>query len=280
MRPAGERPRISVIIATFNRSRMLRCAIQSAVRQEFSAIEVLVIGDHCTDDSAAVVSELDGRVRWFNRDRNCGSQWAPNNDGIAHANSDYIAFLGHDDLWFPWHLTSLVPLLDAGADLAHSMGALIAPEGVRRTTASIPPSTWLVRRTVLQALGGFRDQDALSRGTDDDLFLRIARAGYDIQTAPRLSVLKFPSHWWRAYSSEVAPQEQWLAAIGNDALQVEREVRVAVASTTSSSSPLRSTLRAMLRELRRRFEDRRVIAWILRARFRYQRRALRKLRGL
>jgi hypothetical protein len=301
MRAAGESRGVTVIIATYNRKRMLRCAIQSALQQQVPVTEILVVGDHCTDGSAEVVEAFgDARVRWLNRDRNCGSQWGPNNDGIASATSESIAFLGHDDLWFPWHLAGLLPALDGGADLAHPMGALVAPEGVRGAftgpadvegyaTTTIPPSGWLVRKTVLQAVGGFRDQATLSRGTDDDLFRRIERAGYRIDAVPRLSVLKFPSHWWGAYSAAApVPQEQWLEAIAADAAEVERQVLTsavrALGSATPYATPLRAiklALRVAARGLLKRLDtEKGIIGSTLRARFRYQRRVLRRRRGL
>src|SRR5205085_4916401 len=103
-------PRVSVVIATYNRSAMLRCAVQSVLTQGVSDLEVLVVGDRCTDDSADVVAALgDTRVRFRNRETRCGSQWGPDNDGVQEARADYVAFLGHDDLWLPWHLESLLP---------------------------------------------------------------------------------------------------------------------------------------------------------------------------
>jgi len=281
-------PRVTVIIATFNRARMLRCAIRSALAQELSDIEVLVIGDRCTDDSAEVVAAIaDSRLRWLNRTENCGSQWGPNNDGIALACAPYIAFLGHDDLWFPWHLTTLLPLLDTGADLAHPLVGFLAPdrlvgvfggpaEGETYATAIVPPSGWLVRKSVLQTLGGFRDHRQISRGTDDDLLARMHRAGVRFAPANRLSVLKFPSHFWRAYAADAAvPQEQWLASISADPHKVEREV---LTQAVVGGRPV-SAFRAFIRRLVRNHDDG-ILAPILRARQRFQAAGRRKRRGL
>jgi glycosyltransferase involved in cell wall biosynthesis len=297
----GDAPRVSVVIATFNRARTLRCALASAVRQDFASIEILVVGDACTDESESVVAGLgDPRVHWTNRPTRCGSQSGPNNDAIARARGHYVAFLGHDDLWLPWHLQTLVPMLDAGADLVHAIGALVGPEGVRQAVAApprgegygtsfVPPSTWLVRREVLHAVGGFRDHSQTTRGTDFDLLRRVARAGYDIRCSPRLGALKFPSHWWRAYTAgAVVPQDSWLDAITADPGSVEREVvtRALVASTSAAphARPARAWALAFRATARWLFNaadaDRGPVAAGLRARFQRQRRALRAARGL
>src|SRR5258705_202683 len=48
------RPAITIVTATYNRSRALACAIESARRQSFSDWEMIVVGDACTDDAGVV----------------------------------------------------------------------------------------------------------------------------------------------------------------------------------------------------------------------------------
>src|SRR3712207_3932020 len=106
-------PRVSVITATYNWSNVLRHAIESARWQTFADFEMLVVGDGCTDDSGAVVASFgDPRLRWHNLEANHGHQSAPNNAGLAMARGEFIAYLGHDDVWFPTHLAALVSALD------------------------------------------------------------------------------------------------------------------------------------------------------------------------
>jgi hypothetical protein len=278
---------------------MLRCALQTALGQDFASIEVLVMGDACTDESAAIACGTgDARVRWINRTTRCGSQWGPNNDGIGQARGEYIAFLGHDDLWFPWHLRHLLSVVDRGrADLGHALVALLTPSGLlgvnaapakgeRYATTFAPPSGWLVRRQVLVDLGGFRDQATLSRGTDYDLLRRIEHAGYRIGLSARLGVLKFPSSYWRAYAlSGAVPQEEWADAIRQGASDVERRVltgAVCVLSTaTPRATPIRAlglAMRAGARWLRDGTHD--VFDPLWRFQFRRERRATSRLRGL
>ena len=68
-------PRVSIITSTFNRSNVLRLAIASVRRSTFEDWELLVVGDHCTDDTEAVVSAFgDSRIRFFNLPQNHGEQ--------------------------------------------------------------------------------------------------------------------------------------------------------------------------------------------------------------
>ena len=92
-----DRPRVTVIIATFNWSEVLPYSIASVQRQTFRDWELLVIGDGCTDDSANVVGAIaaqDQRIRWINLPRNTGHQSGPNNQGLRQGRGDIVAYLG------------------------------------------------------------------------------------------------------------------------------------------------------------------------------------------
>jgi glycosyltransferase involved in cell wall biosynthesis len=78
------RPRVSVITATYNRSRVLRHTIASVIAQDFADWELLVVGDAGTDDTADVVASFrDPRIRFFSLPQNVGEQSGPNNAGVA-----------------------------------------------------------------------------------------------------------------------------------------------------------------------------------------------------
>jgi glycosyltransferase involved in cell wall biosynthesis len=92
----------SVIIPTYNRSRLLREALRSVFAQEYTDYEVIVVDDGSTENIAAVTREFGECVKYF-RQENCGPG-AARNLGIAHATGEYITFLDSDDLCFPWTL--------------------------------------------------------------------------------------------------------------------------------------------------------------------------------
>jgi dTDP-4-dehydrorhamnose 3,5-epimerase len=85
------RPAITIVTATYNRSRALACAIESARRESFADWEMIVVGDACTDDTAEIVARAaDPRIRFINLDRNWGEQAGPNNIGVAEARAPLI----------------------------------------------------------------------------------------------------------------------------------------------------------------------------------------------
>jgi GT2 family glycosyltransferase len=239
---AATSPAVSVIIATYNRSETLALALQSVLAQDFADLEVWVIGDCCTDDSEVTVLACgDPRVHWHNRERNSGSQAAPNNDGLARSKGMYVAYLGHDDLWFPWHLTSLVRRLEeTGSDGVSGLALMVGPDGVRGAEAVMleceklwyegPPSCFLHRRDIAARAGGWPDADRADLGTDNVFWRRLRDQGARFEIAPRLSVLKFPSPWFGGYASrDASAQQKWWARIAHDPRTAEYEALSALA---------------------------------------------------
>ena len=141
-------PLVSIILATYNRPETLRLAIASVLEQTLTDWELLVIGDACGAETAAVVeAAADPRIHYINLIRNVGEQSGPNNVGIARARGRHIAFLNHDDLWLPDHLQAALEWLQAtGADLVFPATAVIMP----CTAEQLAAHTW---RTYVHGIG-------------------------------------------------------------------------------------------------------------------------------
>ncbi len=218
-------PLVTVIIATYNWSSVLPFSVASALGQTFRNLEVLVVGDGCTDDSEAVVAAIDDpRLRWINLPENTGHQSGPNNEGLRQSRGELIAYLGHDDLWLPHHLALLVAALSKGADLAHGITALVHPDGRLqaypfrfsfRPGRAIPPSSMVHRRAVTDAVGNWKPFTELTEDPEVDLWRRAYHAGYRVGFVPRLTVVKFPASWRRdAYRNRAChEQAAWLRRI-------------------------------------------------------------------
>jgi glycosyltransferase involved in cell wall biosynthesis len=223
-------PRVTVVIPTYNWSSVLPYSIGSVLGQTFSGFELLVIGDGCTDDSEAVVRGIgDPRVQWVNIPRH-GHQSGPNNEGIRRARGEYIAYLGHDDLWLPHHLAVLVPALDAGADVAHAVTALVAPDGEQRAGTLYPTST-VHRRSIVDVIGGWRDYRELTMPPELALWQRAREAGLRFTFVPRLTSIKFPAASRRGVYRERPSHEQaaWHARIRSEPdLEMRELVKLAM----------------------------------------------------
>ena len=219
-------PSVTVIIATYNWSSVLPYSIGSVIRQTFTNFELLVVGDGCTDDSEAVVGRIgDPRVKWINLPTNTGHQSGPNNEGLRHARGQYIAYLGHDDLWLPHHLSCLVSALKQGADLAYgaTLSLVAGSDGYHgyhrhfwpyyesyQPGIPILPTSVVHRRSVTDHVGGWHHyrepwQPAYS-------------ANYRFVFVPRLTAIKFPAGA-RRHVYKVRPcheQAAWSERIQNE----------------------------------------------------------------
>jgi len=182
-------PSISLIIPTHSRPYLLPRAVESALAAG-TDVEVVVVDDASTDDTAAVCRAMTG-INYVRLDHNQGVAGA-RNVGVLTSSADYIAFLDDDDLRLPGSLDLQLALLrnTPGAALIYGQ-ALIGgatdrfagdrypqpcPEGdvfwQLVTQNFIPSGSVLFRRSCLFSTGLL---DRSIAGVDDwDLWVRIA----------------------------------------------------------------------------------------------------------
>lgn len=102
-------PSISVVIPTFNRSRLIGRTIDSVLEQTYAAAEIIVVDDCSSDDTSSKVAGYCGPIPliYTRLERNGGGA-AARNAGIVASSGDYLAFLDSDDEWHPDHLLTLL----------------------------------------------------------------------------------------------------------------------------------------------------------------------------
>ena len=279
--------KVTVVVATYNSPVTLEAALKSVLAQTFADFEVWVVGDADTAGAGAVVARLaDPRLNWCNRTANSGSQSAPNSEGVRRAAGEYVAYLGHDDLWLPDHLEGLLTSIsETQADLVHAVVGQAARAGPWRLSGAadaqgdeatfVPPSGWLHRRGLVEEVGGWGDAERGFRPVDLDLLRRAGRAGKSTRSSGRLTVLKFPSPEWGAFGLEQGfVQPRWWARIEQDAEAVREEV-LARAEPSSPRPP--NLLRALAALYGR---DRWPLSRFLEWRYQRGRRRLRAQRGM
>lgn len=184
-------PLVSVIIPTYNRAHYIAASIQSALDQTYPHLEVIVIDDGSTDNTAEILTRFDDRVHCI-KQVNQGVA-AARNTGLAQVQGQYIAFLDSDDLWLPDKLEKQIAALEARPEvgLIHSRMMEIDEHGnalntetyteddlrghiYKRLLRGVPiiTSSVVVRQSVIAHIGSF---DHMRMGEDSDLWVRIAK---------------------------------------------------------------------------------------------------------
>lgn len=185
-------PLLSVVIPTYNHAHFLRQALDSVRAQTYGNWEAIVVNNYSEDDTVDVVQTLaDPRIHLVNF-RNQGVIAASRNEGIRHATGTYVAFLDSDDVWYPEKLARCVSNLESGCDLVCHGEVWTWEDGATRKTVygpasraryasllyrgnCISTSATVIRRSVLDRVGGFSEAPAFITAEDYDLWLRIAR---------------------------------------------------------------------------------------------------------
>jgi glycosyltransferase involved in cell wall biosynthesis len=219
---------IVAIIPLYNGARWIEGTIRSVFAQTLQPDEFIVVDDGSTDDGAgAAIVEGLAKERPITLLRKAnGGQSSARNYGVRHSSSALIALLDQDDLWFPRHLEALVKpfrhptrmplgwvysdlaeIDEAGGMIRHSILADSPTIHPRKTLIAclsddmfILPSASLISRNAFEAVGGF--DESLCGYEDDDLFLRMFRAGYES------IFLDQPLSAWRIYAASTSYTER------------------------------------------------------------------------
>ena len=113
-------PLVTVIIPVYNASLYLPQALDSVFAQTHARMEVIVIDDGSTDNTAKLMAGYADRTVYIKQKRSGPSK--ARNRGITEAKGLYTAFLDADDTWFPHKLEKQLKALqrDSGAALVYS----------------------------------------------------------------------------------------------------------------------------------------------------------------
>jgi glycosyltransferase involved in cell wall biosynthesis len=185
---------VSVVVPTHNRSSLLALTLRSVLWQRDVDLEVVVVDDGSTDDTAEVVAGLgDTRIRIVRHEQPQGVA-AARNRGAEEATAEWITFLDDDDLWAPDKLArQLHAAREAGRSWAYT-GAVTIDDELKVLDGVPPPSpeqvvellprydavpgggsNVVVHRDILARAGRF---DSRLRNTEDwEMWIRLAKLG-------------------------------------------------------------------------------------------------------
>ena len=203
-----ERSLLSVIIPAYNGEAFLAEAVESIYKQDYHHLEIVIVDDGSTDDTARIANDFKGVVRYLYQDHS-GRPAAGRNRGIRESTGQIIGFLDQDDLWPVNKLALQVPQLldDASLDviLGHTqmmqLTGIVA--GKRQFEALSKPvdymllSSALFKRPVFEKVGFF-DESLQYFGDDLDWFIRAREQGVAVRQ------LKEVTLYWRIHEANAS----------------------------------------------------------------------------
>ncbi len=185
---------ISVVIPTYNRADDLLNAIESVLNQTYECWELLIIDNYSTDNTRENILNMNDARIIFLEIQNQGVIAASRNLGIKHSKGKYVAFLDSDDTWENDKLAKSVFWLNKGYDVVYHDMEIITGNPINigfrkfRTRQlvspvfndlivkgnTLPTSSVVVRKTILDQVKGFRENEDLIAGEDYDLWIRLS----------------------------------------------------------------------------------------------------------
>ena len=212
-------------MATYGRGHHITPSIQSVLQQDLQDFELIVVGDHCQDDTEqAVAAVASPRLSWMNLSSRYGSQSAPNNAGITASAGDVIAYIGHDDIWEPGHLGDLAALMNTSSLLDFAVAGAIyhLPPGIAGSQVTglfdtdsdkhihfFPPSSLAHRKSVCDRIGPWVMPQDVRAPVDGDFLLRAARADLTFASTGKITVHKFAAgHRYLSYLQQESSEQR------------------------------------------------------------------------
>ncbi len=113
-------PLVSVVVPCFNYGRYVAAAIQSALDQDWPALEIIVVDDGSTDDTLEVLHSFGSAIRVIHQEN--GGVNAATDTGVAAALGELITFLDADDTWPPNRVRLLAETLLAHPEAGAAYG--------------------------------------------------------------------------------------------------------------------------------------------------------------
>ncbi len=193
MQPFATHPTVSIVVIFLNEERFIRETIESVLAQTYRDWELLLVDDGSTDGSTAIAREYadqnPGRIHYLEHEahQNKGMS-ASRNLGWKKAGGRYMAFLDGDDVWVPEKLTEQVAIFEKHGEVGMICSAALywyswqdptatdtlIPLGGQQDVVCHPPdlflqlyplgagqapcpSTFMVKKEVLVAVGGFEE---------------------------------------------------------------------------------------------------------------------------
>ncbi len=198
-------PLFSIVIPTYNQAKKLQRAIESVLRQSNDDFEILVMDDGSRDNTGAVVASFaDSRIT-YTWEENFGGPARPRNRGIGRAKGEWICFLDADDWWAKDKLRACLACINANVDLVYHPLRIVSEQRrmLRRKQIkswqvgrpvlidllvngnAIATSSVVVRKSLLEKIGGVNESVEMIASEDYNTWLRVAKVTDNFLYLPR-----------------------------------------------------------------------------------------------
>ncbi len=191
-------PLVSVIIPVHNREKFIQDALKSVFKQDYEALEVIVVDDGSTDRTAEVVRSFK-KVRYFYQAHQGIGPAQARNLGLRESKGEFISFLDSDDMWLPQKtrlqvnyllanpdkglvLCHIKNFIETGSDIPSWLDEKTKRNMADINAASFIPSALMSRRSVFEKIGDFNI--SFKMGDDTDWFLRAREASVPMAILP------------------------------------------------------------------------------------------------
>ncbi len=191
-------PLVSVIIPVYNGDRYLAEAIESVVQQTYQPIEIILVDDGSTDNSANIARSYK-QVRYIYQS-NQGVAVA-RNVGISQARGEFIALLDQDDRWTPNKLSVQIKYLLEHQNIGYTLAKMrvflepgtekpswLKAEYLSEDIPGYIVGSLVIRKSVLEKVGEFNLHYKF--GNDSDWFFRANDAGIPMTILPETLLYK------------------------------------------------------------------------------------------
>jgi glycosyltransferase involved in cell wall biosynthesis len=198
-------PLVSVVIPTYNHARYLGRALQSVLDQTYVNWEAIIIDNNSTDNTDEVMASFANTRITYLKIHNNGVIAVSRNAGIQAAKGDWISFLDSDDWWTADKLQACVDCIHDKVDLVYHDMKVVAdqPRLFRRKIIkswqvktpvlldlllkgnAIANSSVVVRKRLLEKIGGINESVEMIAAEDYNTWLRIAQLTDQLVYLPR-----------------------------------------------------------------------------------------------
>lgn len=207
-------PKISVIITTFNRSQMLKKALESVLNQTYPDFELLILDNSSSDGTEEVVKSFkDSRIRYIKHNPLNISQ--ARNLGIKESKGEFVAFLDDDDEWLPKKLEKQIKIFNQGNEnlgLVYGgfirinergdewdqhnpvlRGNIFEPYLCRVDIITGSTSNPLIKKSVFDIVGNYNEN--LKTSEDWEFYIRLAKEfNFDFVSGPVVKIRTHPKY--------------------------------------------------------------------------------------